>query len=68
MSELTPERQKTIGRDLRYVAEHIDTAKDLLDRKQKGQRAVWEELDLVDGRLRDLSAYLDLFSEPEQAN
>lgn len=63
MSELTPERQKRIGLDLRYVAKEIDAAKDLLDRKQKDQRAVWEKLDLVDGRLRDLSAYLGLFSQ-----
>lgn len=67
MPELTRERQKVIGKDLRYVAEHIETAKGLLDRKQKDQRAVWGELDLVEARLQGLSLYLGLFSDKEEA-
>jgi hypothetical protein len=51
MVELTDERQQTIGRDLRAVATFIEAAKDGLDRKKKEQQAVWELLDLAEGRL-----------------
>jgi hypothetical protein len=66
MEELTIERQKTIGRNLREVARYIDKAKAGLDRQKKEQRAVWEVLDLAEGRLRSLSAYLSLFSDDDK--
>ena len=66
MVELTVERQKTIGRDLRAVANYIEKAKNGLDRRKKEQRAVWELLDLAEGKLQGLSVYLGLFSDDDK--
>ncbi len=63
------EKRPTIRRDMHYIYERVERARDLIDRKKN--REAWNELDLAIGCMQGLSFFMAPWeneSPPEDPN